>query len=488
LNQYEAAWASLEQHSVPEWFRDAKFGIFLHWGIHSATEHHAWYGRKMYLQHADDDPEGSEVYDFHVREFGHPSKFGFKDFLPLWTGDRWDPDELVELFANVGARYVTPVAMYHDNFDNFDSTFQPWNSVNFGPHRDVMGEWKRACEAQGIRLGASDHASRAWQWLAPAQLADTTGPLTGEAYDGRMTAADGAGTWWEGYNPQDLYGPPHLESDPEPMWWKELWIKRVDQLLRDYKPDLLYFDWDTIPDGDLGLQLVANFYAANTEAVVTAKNPPSKRAVVLDTEKGRFSDLKDFVWQCDTTLNHDWFYIRDQQLRMTPTQVVQTLVDIVSKNGNLMLNVGLRPDGTLPDDQRQALLEVGKWLSINGQAIFDTRPWKVFGEGPINIVEIDSEFGNGHFNEADLVYTDRDFRFTISQDRLFAVCLGQPDTLLRISSLALGNPHESRPIARVVALADGANLRFDQAEEALFVFIPEGKRSPAETVIEIEFA
>lgn len=231
----------------------------------------------------------------------------------------------------------------------------------------------------------------------------------------------------------------------------------------DYHPDLPYFDWDTLPHDEISLQIAADFSTANPDAVVTVKNPPSTQAVVFDTEKGRFAGLKDFVWQCDTTLNHDWFSIHGQALRLSAAQVVATLIDIVSKNGNLMLNVGLRPDGTLPDDQRDALQEIGAWLAVNGEAIFDTRPWKVFGEGPTNIVEVDRELGYGHFNEAALDYTADDVRFTTRCDRLFALCLGSPGSSFSLRSFASGNRHDPRPVTGVTAVGrrSRAGLRPD---------------------------
>lgn len=469
---FQPTWESLAPRGVPEWFRDAKFGIFLHWGVHSATKHHAWYGRKMYLQHNPDDPEGSECYDYHLAQHGHPSVFGFKDFIPLWTAENWDADALVRFFKRIGARYVTPVALYHDNFDNFASDHQRWNSVNLGPRRDVVGEWGAACADHGLRLGVSDHASRAWQWMATSHGADATGPLAGVPYDGRLTLADGTGKWWEGFDPQGLYLPPHDEAEPEPAAWKTNWALRVAQLVDDHQPDLLYFDWDTLPHGDIGLQIAADYYNGNPDGVITVKRPPSTSAVVHDTEKGRFAELKEFVWQCDTTLNHDWFYVKDQPLRMSASQVIQTLVDVVSKNGNLLLNVGLKPDGSLPDEQRSALEEVGDWLALNGKAIFGTRPWTIFGEGPTNVQESDHELGAGHFNETELTYRKDDLRFTTANGSLFIVCMGSNLSEVTVRSLALESSLLERSVRRVVLVSDGRPLDFEITTDGLTVTIP----------------
>ncbi len=470
---FEPTWASLEAYRVPDWYRDAKFGIFMHWGIHSATEYDAWYGRKMYQQ---EDPDGAYCYAYHSRTHGHPSEFGFKDFIPRWTGERWDPDGLVEFYKRIGARYVVPVALYHDNFDNFRSSHQPWNSLNLGPRKDVVGEWKRACEKHGLRLGVSDHASRAWQWMAVAHGSDTSGPLQGIPYDGRLTRADGLGKWWEGYDPQDLYLRPHRESDPAPEDFKQNWTLRVLELIDAYQPDLLYFDWGTLPHEGHGLQIAAHFYNQSAEknqgkpeVVITVKGPPSPYAVVHDVEKGSFSDQKDFAWQTDTTLNHDWFYIKGAPLHFSGPELIHKLVDIVSKNGNLLLNVGLKPDGTLPDDQREALLEIGQWLTQNGEAIYGTRPFGIFGEGPTNV----DDQGDGHFSEKPLVYTKEDLRFTTRPGTIYAISMARPESPLAIKSLGTHTGLVAGGIQSVRLLGHPRDLGFSRTERALTVELPQ---------------
>ena len=475
---FEPSWESLESKETPQWFRDAKFGIFLHWGIHSATEHHAWYGRKMYLQENPEDPEGNEVYRYHLSNFGHPSEFGFKDFLPLWTGSHWDPDSLSKLFSECGAKYLVPVTMYHDNFDNFDSTYQPWNSTNFGPHRDVLGEWAQAARKYGLRIGASDHASRAWDWLAPAHGADVTGERAGIPYDGALTAKDGTGTFWEGYDPQDLYLTPHKESDPTPDSFTQNWQRRIFEMVSKYELDLLYFDWDTLPHDHIGLEIAAKFYNDNPNSVVTVKNPRSTKAVVHDTEKGRFTNSRPDVWQCDTTLNHDWFYIKDQELRMSPTDVIHSLIDIVSKNGNLLLNVGLSPDGTLEDQQRQALEIVGGWLQKFGTGIFGTRPWIRYGEGPTNILEVGHELGEGHFNEISLTYTSSDLRFTQNNESLFVFAMAHgPEIKFEVE--------QGRSVTKVTRVDSGASLEFVQVGQSLSIQTPTEDIDPVAMCYEV---
>lgn len=454
---YTADWPSLRQYSAPEWFRDAKFGIFMHWGVQSVPENqNGWYARHMYMQDSVEFNEHS--YEYHIKHYGHPSVFGYKDLIPLWKAEHWDPYALVKFYKEIGAKYIVPVAVHHDNFDNYDSSFQPWNSVNMGPKKDIVGMWAAATRKYGLRFGVSSHSDRSWSWFITSHGSDSHGPKAGVSYDGNLTKADGKGKWWEGYDPADLYSRNHdINEGPDSAYCTK-WYNRTKELIDKYRPDLLYFDGpmpimcescnkNRSVYEKYGLRIAAYFYNSNMkwhdgkmEAVLNIKSYgpqsiPYKNAVVVDIEKGQTSDILPYPWQTDTTLPAGWFYDH-RPSELTDTVVVQNLCDIVSKNGNLLLNVALKPDGTLPADQAQKLKNIGKWLHLNGEAIYGTRPWKVYGEGPTKVQ-------NSHFKQNTKPFTANDVRFTTKGNMLYAIVLGWPEsksiTIKSLNKINLGN-------------------------------------------------
>ena len=269
---FQPSWESLQQYKCPDWFRDAKFGIWAHWTAQSVPEMGDWYAHGMYI-------EGSGQYDYHVKHYGHPSKFGFKDVDHLWHAEKWNPDKLMALYRAAGARYFVALAQHHDNFDCFDSKYQPWNSVALGPKRDIVGDWAKAARAAGLRFGVTCHGSHAWSTYEVAQGADKTGPLAGVPYDGNLTKADGKGQWWEGLDPQDLYAQRHEPMGMDWTWdnkghgdrpskaYCEKFYNRSIDLIDKYNPDLLYFDDLTLPlnevDPSVGLRIAAHYYNSN---------------------------------------------------------------------------------------------------------------------------------------------------------------------------------------------------------------------------------
>ena len=446
----------------------------MHWGVQSlpAPANDGWYGRQMYLQTG---AQWGHAYEYHLATYGHPSVFGFKDMIPRWKAEKWDPDALVKFYQEIGARYIVPVAVHHDNFDLYNSKFQPWNSVNLGPHRDIVREWKNAADRHGLKFGVSSHADRTWDWFDPSHGSDSTGPLKGVPYDGNLTRADGAGKWWQGYDPADLYGPPHAKEEPSELGpfkeiehyralrqaYKEKWFARTRQLIDDYHPDLLYFD-SPMPLGGYGLRIAAHFYNTTPAPVLNLKvwepgTVPDESAIVLDIEKGQSDRLRPFPWQTDTSLNNNWF-IDAQPAELTDEMVVHNLADIVSKNGNLLLNVSLRPDGTLPDDQRQTLVRVGEWLRQNGEAIYGTRPWKIAAEGPTLVT-------GGDFQQHKQPFTAADIRFTTKGDTLYAILMGWPENgVTRIKSITSA--------ASIELVGSNEKLAWENGPEGVTVHLP----------------
>ncbi|HVU34306.1 MAG TPA: alpha-L-fucosidase, partial [Opitutaceae bacterium] len=401
---FQPTWDSLaKQYRCPEWFRDAKFGIWAHWSAQCEPEHGDWYARDMYLQ-------GSKDYESHLKEYGHPSQAGFMEIDHLWKADKWDPEKLMTLYQRAGAKYFVALANHHDNFDTYDSKYQPWNSINVGPKKDIVGTWAKVAREHGLRFGVSNHSSHAWHWFQVAYGHDVEGPQAGVPYDAaRLTKADGKGKWWEGLDPKDLYGglripmPDTIKTVKEAAEWHrrvdghwyesippydngyaEKWFLRAQDLVDKYHPDLLYFDDTELPLDQFGLAIAAHYYNANEayhhgrlEAVINAKHlgPGHAPAVVPDIERGVAEGIRSEPWQTDTCIG-SWHYDRaifEQHRYKTVGQVVRMLVDIVSKNGNLLLSIPVKGNGEIDADEVKFLQGMAAWMDVNGEAIFATR-------------------------------------------------------------------------------------------------------------------
>ena len=365
---YKPTDESLKQYQYPEWFRDAKFGIWAHWGPQSVPRQGDWYAKKMY-------EEGGSDYKYHLEHYGHPSEFGFKDIIPLWKAEKWDPDKLMELYKKTGAKYFVSMGTHHDNFFLWNSKINRWNAVNMGPKKDVVGIWQKAARKQGLKFGVSEHLGASFTWYQTAHGSDKEGPKAGVPYDG--TNLDN----------QDLY---HAKATPDDNGWLTKnpafqleWYRSIKELIDNYQPDLLYSDsW--MPFEDVGRTLISHYYnqdiAKNNgklEAVYNCKQP-SEGMWVEDLERGVKDTVSQYPWQTDTSIG-DWFYRTGQKYK-TSTEVIQMLVDIVSKNGNLLLNVVQTPEGDLEPDMLKILDEIGIWTSANGEGIYGSRPWKIYGE------------------------------------------------------------------------------------------------------------
>jgi len=493
FGQFLPTWKSLERYQVPEWFRDAKFGIWAHWGPQCAPECGDWYARHMYSQ-------GHPQYKQHLQQYGHPSQVGFKDVIHSWKAEKWDPDALVELYQRAGARYFFAMANHHDNFDLWDSAHQPWNSVALGPKQDIVGGWARAARKNGLRFGVSVHAAHAWLWYETAQGADKDGPRAGAPYDGKLTSADGSGTWWEGLDPQDLYAQDHRPSPdfqlleriggrwnwtgdgtvPDVAYCDRFFRRTVD-LIDKYQPDLLYFDDTGLPlwpKSDVGLRIAAHFYNTNMadhhgklDAVLFGKilDEQQRKCMVWDIERGASNQIEPFPWQTDTCIGN-WHYDRGVYNRRgykNAGTVIHMLADIISKNGNLLLNIPVRSDGTIDEQEREVVEGIAAWMRINSEAVYDTRPWKVFGEGP-SLAESVPLSGPG-FNEGRAKpYSAADVRFTAKGNTLYAILLGAPTEKVELRALGLESKY-SAPVEQVELLGRDASVNWNQAADALVI-------------------
>ena len=332
----------------------------MHWGPQTVPElGGGWYARHMYMQDVGKESFGKNAYPYHLKTFGHPSEFGFKDVIHQWKAEKLDTDGLLKYFTeNLGAKYFMALAHHHDNFDNWDSSHQQWNSVNVGPKRDIIGEFCASAKKVGVPFGVTTHDERFFDWNLPAFGADTSGDLKDVPYDGRLTKADGEGKWWEGLDPAELYGLPPEQRTPE--WteaWKKNWLLRMKELLTKYEPDYLWFDGRGFPYGDYGKEAFRYFYNQSLkkhgkiEAVIAGKIPGGDPGILHDIEQGVESSISTDPWQSICTYTH-WFYKKDDDLRHDANSTIQLLIDVVSKNGNFVLNVELLPDGTIPPDHK----------------------------------------------------------------------------------------------------------------------------------------
>lgn len=489
---------SLEQgYQVPEWFQNAKFGIWAHWGPQCVEGSGDWMARGMYQ-------EGSDQYKYHLEHYGHPSEVGFKDILPLFKAEKWNPEKLLAFYKKIGAQYFMALGNHHDNFDLWDSKYQPWNSKRIGPKRDILAEWASAARKVGLPFGVSLHADHAWLWYEPSQRYDRSGKKMAVSYDGNMTKEDGKGKWWEGLDPQDLYQQRHPLSKGSwadgmihRQWaWGEgaatpskefvtNFYNRTLDVINRYNPDLIYFDVTVLPFwpiSDAGLKIAADFYNHNMathkgklEAVLFGKilDENQRKAMVWDVERGAPNEIIPIPWQTCSCIG-GWHYnteIYKKNKYKTAEEVVKMLVDIVSKNGNLLLSVPLRANGTFDEKEEHILNEFGDWMAINHEAIYSTRPWKKFGEGPI--AEADIKINAQGFNEgAYLNATSAEKRFTQTAKALYVTSLAWPnDGKIKIKSLAKGSNLYTNKIKKVELLGYG-KVKFDRTTEGLIVTLP----------------
>jgi len=490
---FQPTWESLRQYDCPDWFRDAKFGIWAHWGPNSVAEYGDWFPRRLYIQsNTWAFPDLPPAYSYHLNKYGHPSQFGFKDLIPLFKCEKWDPEALMKLYYKAGARYFVSMAMHHDNFDLWNSKYQPWNSVNMGPKRDIVKEWQQAALHNNMKFGVSNHGEGTWRYWEITRMADTNGPMKGVPYDGWLTKADGKGKWWEGYDPQDLYTRPHRpgqpayegpfpdnSGDPPDEIFKTSLMNRTVDLIDNYHPDLIYFDGG-IPFNRLDL---ASYYYNQSQKLNNGKNQAvinikgartedRQKAVVADIENGQSDTMRKYPWQTDTALD-GWFYTNPKYL-ITPGRgpvptkdIVLQLVDIVSKNGNLLLNINLLADGTIVDPYVKFLNEMAQWMDVNGEAIHGTRPWEIFGEGPTKLLT-----GRGNESNRPKEYTSEDIRFTTKGKSLYAIIMAWPGKEVTIKSLPKGKVLWFGDINDVQMLGSGGSLKWAQDEKGLAVQLP----------------
>lgn len=455
---YEPSWVSLRDHSTPRWLDEAKFGIYTHWGVYSVPAcgpNGSWYPHNMYR-------EGTEQYKYHVKNYGYPSKFGYKDLIPLFKAEKFDPDEWAGLFRKAGARFAGPVAEHHDGFSMWDSEVNEWNAARMGPERDVVGELEKAIRKQGMRfMVAFHHAANWWYYPHWKKEFDTADP--------RFSG---------------LYGPVHNQDAEPDIKWEEQdkpnkefldrWKAKIQEVIDKYRPDLIWFDFKLGGIQEKYRKEVLAYYFNKAaewgrEVEVTYKGHSLPPGVgIVDLELGRMSELTYHGWITDTdiALGGPWSYVQDVKYKST-TMLVHNLVDNVSKNGFLLLNVGPKPNGEIPEQAKNRLLEIGRWLEVNGEAIYGTSPWVTYGEGPTKM-----EKGGPFSERQEVYYAAEDIRFTVKNDALYAICLGWPGKEVTIRSLRMLYRSE---IGSVKMLGVDKELEWRMSGEGLKIKAPKEK-------------
>lgn len=480
---YEATFESLAGHRCPDWFRDAKFGIWSHWGPQSVPMFGDWYARNMYIQ-------GTDQYEYHVRHYGHPSKFGYKDICALWKAENFEPEKLMNQYYRSGARFFVAQASHHDHFFNFASKLNRFNSMEVGPHKDICGLWKAAAKKYDLPFGMTEHLGASFAWWRSNKGADSYGPYAGVPYDGNDSA------YRDFYH--DNYE--HVAKPGEEDKWvwltgnrkfREYWLAVMKEIIDSYEPDLLYSDswlpfgenFESVENEDFryGLEAVAYLYNQSerkwgeNRAVYTQKSRKKEiyQVGTLDIERSQLPDISPEPWQSETCIG-EWFYNARAHYKK-PRHIIDILVDTIAKNGTMLLNIVQKPDGTIDDEAMWILKELEHWFAVNGEAVYGTRPWRVSGEGS-SMVKIDG------FTEEQVPWQQDDFRFVQKEGRLYAfmMCTQMGKTAV-IRSLT-----EAEHVSAVRLLGAG-ELSFAQFSGVLVVNLPDQLPMSYANALEISF-
>ncbi|SFU66514.1 alpha-L-fucosidase [Pustulibacterium marinum] len=466
---YEANWDSLAKYQeAPEWFREAKFGIYAHWGVLSVPAYaNDWYPRNMHIV-------GSNEYKHHVETYGEPKDFGYHDFVPEFKAENFNAEEWATLFEKAGAKFAGVVAEHHDGWSNWKSKINPWNAYDKGPHKDVLGQLEKAIHGKGMKFVASFHKARNLQifqndstkWLDDTSYFPYNPDMPTSSTDSIISI---------------MYG-----NIPKEQFYKN-WLGELEEVIDNYSPDLIYFDskLDKIPE-EYKKEFVAyyvNHAAKNNQGVViTHKEGELPKSVSLeDFEKGRMNKITKDYWLTDETVSvGSWSYTNDLGLKSTG-EIIHVLADVVSKNGALMLNVSPKADGTIPENQQAILLEIGDWLQTNGEAIYASKPWYVFGEGPTK------QEKSGMFLDK-ITYTNKDVRYTTKGKTIYAIVLGWPgaDTTFDFTAFATSNSYEIPEITSVSLLGSKAHIKYTHDKDGLHVTTPSEKVDDKAIVFKIE--
>jgi alpha-L-fucosidase len=458
-------WDSMsENYSVPDWFQDGKIGIWIHWGIPSAADENrppdgSHYGRRIYgtegyLGRSEADfRTTANLTEWHTMHYGHPSEFGYEDLIPLFKAENWDPDRLVNFFKDCGAHFIMPVAVHHDNFDMYNSSF-PWNSVDMGPGRDIVQEWKDAAYKHELKFGVSTHLYWSPSFFNAARQYQKPGTLE-----------------WKLFNMD--YDPKNFASQDS---WNEHWYERCWELIEKYDPDMFNND-SPYPDEkngkSLGVKLFSDYLNRDLAenhgqqtVVLSFKNAQmNKAAFTYNLERGMFGEQQEYPWIWATDLSGSWFYRKEARTRMTIPVLIGNAVDAISKNGIVMMNIALRGDGTLPEAQEDMLRAFGDWIGINAAGIYGTRPWKVSGEGPLEII-------TKRTGENLKPYSAEDIRYTTKNGDLYAFVMAPPAKDIRIETLAVGGPLDQE-INEIRLLGSREKIHWSRTPEGLTIRLPQ---------------
>lgn len=480
---YQPTWKSLESYEIPEWYKDAKLGIFIHWGVYSVPEFgNEWYPRNMYINKSD---WRGNAFEHHLKTYGDHKTFGYKDLIPKLTGEKFNANQWADLFSESGAKYVVPVAEHHDGFPMYDSSFTQWSAMKMGPKRDVIAELAAAVRARNMYFGVSSHRAFNWLYFVRDRSFDSADPKFAGLY-GRPIPE----LFKEGADDYKKNWPPHDQT------FKDEWLARTCELVDKYDPDIFWFDFgianddQRTPEDNPFAQPLQQFaaYYYNTAAQSNQRVPilnykwtafPEK-AAVLDLERSKLDDIRELFWQTDTSVaSNSWGYTANQNYKPV-NRLIDDLIDIVSKNGCLLLNIGPKADGSIPAPEQAMLREIGAWLKINGEAIYGSRPFKIYGEGPTSTE-------TGHLSEdKNKAFGPEDLRFTVKGDSLFVFVLDRPDDgIVNVKSLKSGNPYFDDEISSFKILGSDQVVAFRQTEDGLSFTLPKQLPSQHAVVIKI---